>query len=185
GVGVAVLGIALLYHGASRARAEDALAEADVPTPGGTLPSVGLGRASKATLEERRAALVRALRERPDWAEGHLRLGKTYLALYKSDTAETMAAHLDGDPGADSLADPLRLHEVVHAAPADAPVAAGQLLEYAPVRHWLVPAAREFLEARRCCPHLALSHAELAGLDFLLAGGSPSTAYAERALTLA
>jgi hypothetical protein len=53
------------------------------------------------------------------------------------------------------------------------------------VRKNLVAAARSFLEARRCCPTLALAHAELAQLDYLLAGGEPVAAHAVRALRLA
>ena len=48
----------------------------------------------------------------------------------------------------------------------------------------LVPAARCFLEARRCSPFLALPHAELAALDYLLEQGDASTTYMKRALAL-
>src|SRR5207248_2615000 len=56
---------------------------------------------------------------------------------------------------------------------------------FEPVRRHLVPAARCFLEARRCCPHWALPQAELASLDYLLSGGDSASAYAARALELA
>jgi O-antigen ligase len=59
-----------------------------------------------------------------------------------------------------------------------------QVLDQEPVRRYLIPATHAFLEARRCAPTLALPHAELAQLDYLVAGGEPVAVHAARALRL-
>lgn len=80
------------------------------------------------------------------------------------------------------LSDPLWLHAAVHNASSKDLDSIGDLRELEAVRLHLVPAARAFLEARRCCPVLTTSHAYLGGLDFLLENGEPSSVHALRAL---
>ncbi len=62
---------------------------------------------------------------------------------------------------------------------------AAELIQFEPVRDHLVPALNCFFEARRCSPSLALPHAELAFLRFLLTKGDSTSVYATRALNLA
>jgi len=83
------------------------------------------------------------------------------------------------------MATPNWLHLVVHSTPPEKQTEAGGILEQEPVRDYLLPAAREFLEARRCCPSLAPPHLRLATLDYLLDGGEPTSVHATRALQLA
>ena len=126
-----------------------------------------------------------ALRLRPNWAEGHLRLGLVLLHDYERCAARAISARVDDPASRFLLASPLWLHQVIHSAPVGSRESIGELVDHAPIRDHLVPAARSFLEARRCCPVLALPHAELATLDYLLIGGEPGAVYAERALRLA
>jgi tetratricopeptide (TPR) repeat protein len=60
----------------------------------------------------------------------------------------------------------------------------GEILDHQPVRDYLIPAARSFLEARRCSPDLALSHARLASLDYLIERGESTSVHAARALRM-
>jgi O-antigen ligase len=179
-----------LWHGLRMARAEAALAGGGVPPPGSAVSGVYeqlsavLWGAPAPALERSREHLERALRHRPDWAEGHARLGLVRLSQYAAAVAEQLGEV--GDPARVAvLSDPLSLHKAVHAATAEQLAAAGGVLGPEPVRLYLVPAARSFLEARRCCPVWALPHAELATLDYLLVGGEATSAHALRALRMA
>ena len=137
------------------------------------------------TLETQRAALESALRVRPDWAEGHVRLGTVLLELYQR-TAASWVAETETDPNRVAMvSDPLWLLSVARGSGPNGPVSAADLVAQEPVRDYLVPAARSFLQARRCSPMVAASHARLGGLSFLLEGGDPAPAYLERALALA
>jgi O-antigen ligase len=185
GAAAATLGLAILVHGCALARAEAGLAGSDVPWPGTEMPTAGLGDVPGPELERRRAALGGALRYRPDWAEGHLRQGETLLNLYRRTTAAWIGQTVGDPEEASRLAHPLWLLRVIHAAEGGPARPAGGLLEHEPIRLYLVPAARSFLEARRCCPVSALAHAELAGLHYLLEGGDPAAVYGGRALGLA
>jgi O-antigen ligase/tetratricopeptide (TPR) repeat protein len=177
----------VLLQGVSLARAEAALGGTGLPLPGSAMPDVQAENLPTAELEKRRAGLERALRLRPDWAEGHLRLGLAELGLYRANAREWLG-DTAGDAGdAVMLASPLWLHGVVHTGGGGDrerrdPAA---LAEHEPIRRHLLPAARSFLEARRCCPRLALAHAELAQLDYLVDGGEPASVHAARALRLA
>jgi tetratricopeptide (TPR) repeat protein len=179
----AALGVVLVAHNWALARSEGALAGAYVALTGAPVspPAEGF---TKAQLDRMRVALERSLRHRPDWADGHLRLGVALLDLYRSHVLEWIAESSAGREGATRMADPLWLHGVVHSPKAAQAANPAALIEHEPVRLYLVPAARSFLEARRCCPTLAQAHAWLASLDFLLDGGDPSRVYAERALRL-
>jgi hypothetical protein len=86
----------------------------------------------------------------------------------------------------DRMAEPLWLLGTVHQGqkPAAGPPRDVQVLNFEPVVSHLVPAARAFLEARRCSAFPSLPHAELASLDYLLANGNSASTYATRALSL-
>lgn len=185
GLATAALSLVILFHGFAMARAEAELVRSDVPWPGTGMPTADLGDVPRLALQRRRAALEGALRYRPDWAEGHLRHGKTLLSLYRQTAAEWIGQAGKDPEEAALLADPLWLLGVVHAAEDGPAPAAGGLLEHEPILLYLAPAARSFLEARRCCPVSALAHAELASLHYLLEGGDPASAYGGRALRLA
>src|SRR5262249_40035299 len=125
-----------------------------------------------------------ALRLRPNWAEGHLRLGAVMLGLYSNLAGEWIGQLQDGqDPDAMTiLSDPLWLHGVVHAAAAADLADLGGGLGQEPVPDYLVPRARCFLEARRSSPGLGLAHARLAELDYLIDRGESTSVHAGRAL---
>ncbi len=179
------LGLAASIHGFRLARAEARIAGAGLPLPGTLMPTADRGDFARDDLERMRAALVRALRDRPDWAEGYLRLGGILLGLYEQTAREWIEKSQEVELANRALlADYLWLHGVVHASGDDRRATADGLLEHEPIRRYLVPAARCFLEARRRCPVLALSHARLASLDYLLERGEPVRVHAERALRL-
>jgi hypothetical protein len=136
-------------------------------------------------LEKRRAALEAALSLRPDWAEGHLWLGLTYLNLYRGQVKDWLGAAAGDEKHAAELAPPLWLHGMVHAAVDPTRLPPRTIAAEEPVRRNLLPATRSFLEARRCCPTLALAHAELAQLDYLVADGEPVSVHGARARRLA
>ncbi len=148
------------------------------------MPSDEVGRFPRADLERMRPALEEALRYRPDWAEGHLRLGMALVGFYEHDTARSLR-EAKADAATVLLAsNPIWLHGKIHSATAEQMAELGDILAEEPVRRYLVPAARCFLQARRCSPDLALSHARLGSLDYLLDRGEPASVHAERALRL-
>jgi len=182
---MAALGLAILVQSFHRARAEARLADSGVPPPGAGMPGAISRDATKPALERMRTALEAALRDRPDWGEGYLRLGMVLLGLYERTAAEWVGESLDDPAFAARLADPLWLHATVHSAPSGDHGWGEEGVGHEPVRRYLAPAARCFLEARRCSPALAAAHARLAGLDYLLVGGEPTAVHAGRALRLA
>jgi O-antigen ligase/tetratricopeptide (TPR) repeat protein len=171
-------------QGITLARAERALARTGLPFPGSALPEAQAANVPAPDLPQRRLALSEALALRPDWAEGHLRLGLTYLGLYRAQAQEWLRDAAGGPEQAAMLAGPLWLHGVVHSGDDAGRPGTRALVDQEPIRENLVPAARSFLEARRCCPTLALPHAELAQLDFLIERGEPVSVHAARALRL-
>jgi hypothetical protein len=173
-------------QGMTLARAEFALARAGLPLPGSALPEAQAANVVAAELPERRAALAEALTLRPDWAEGHLRLGLTYLGLYRQQAQEWLQDAAGGPEQAAMLAGPLWLHGAVHGGDDAGRLGPGAsaIVDQEPIRRNLVPATRSFLEARRCCPTLALAHSELAQLDFLIERGEPVSVHVARALRL-
>jgi tetratricopeptide (TPR) repeat protein len=186
GLGMAALSGVLVVAGLRLARAEALVRSVGLPYPGHLMPTVDSARGSAAELRRTRDALQAALRLRPDWAEGHLRLGAVLFGLY-SNLAQQWVEQLQDEKDSETtaiLTDPLWFHRVVHSAsPADL-AEAGGVLGQEPVREFLVPAARCFVEARRCSPGLPLSHARLAELDYLLGGGQTTSVSAARALRL-
>lgn len=135
-----------------------------------------------------REALDEALRYRPNWAEGHLRRGTMLVAFYTRWVLEGLARseEVKNAPAKQGeIAHPSYLYKHVHAPEGLEPLSTTELLKSEPVREFLVPAARSFLEARRCDPLLPLPHAKLAVFDYLLEGGDRGRDYLMRALYLA
>jgi tetratricopeptide (TPR) repeat protein len=183
--GMVVLSGLLVQAGLRLARAEALVRSVGLPFPGALMPTVDSGRATAAELRRTRGTLEAALRLRPNWAEGHLRLGAVLLGLYSNLAQEWVEQFQDEkDPETNAiLTDPLWLHHVVHSATAEDLAEVGGVLDHEPVRAFLVPAARCFLEARRCSPDLALTHARLAELDYLIDHGESTAVHAARALS--
>ena len=158
------------------------------PVPGCRRPAaavpVGLSMtaAVDALSEQQLSLKIGVAGARPDWAEGHLRLGLTWLALYQRDAASALAEEVADPAMRDALADPLVMHAAAHGEDARVDRSVFQLL---PVRTYLVPATRCFLEARRCDPRLAPAHARLATLDYLVEDGESTSIHAGRAMALA
>jgi tetratricopeptide (TPR) repeat protein len=187
------LAVLACWQGAQFARAEYLVRSVNLPWPGSQMPAAALPDYSEEELVAMRRALEQAVRVRPNWVEGHWRLGNTLLGLYRASTKKVLeaaavadASGTEADQGQqDSYAgmeDPIWLHRIVHTAETGPAAMAKDLLEFEPVRTYLMPAARSYLEARRCCPEQALSHLRLGMLDFLLVPSEPSAVHAERAL---
>src|SRR5207244_2561670 len=86
--------LALSYRGMC---AEAAVAEAGLDPPGTSAPATAGDTMDE--LERTRAALGRAVKSRPDWAEAHWRLGLTDLRLYeRSPAGATRRAATAGVP---------------------------------------------------------------------------------------
>lgn len=191
----------LLVHQSPLAKVEATLARANLPLPGTNWPTVDIGDHPREELERMRDALDSVVRERPNWAEGHLRRGLVMLGLYRYAAAETLeeaskdakAQAVPEESGADAnlptpnenvFTDPLWLHGIVHRSTPEQLAELGEPIEHEPVLKYMVPATRSFLEARRCSPLLPVPHARLASADFLLEGADSSLGYARRAFKL-
>ena len=187
GLATIALGLALAWNGFINVRVEAWLIGANLPVPTESTPGMNDFGRTGPELERQAEALAVALRLRADWADGHIRLGMLHLTLYERMAADWLRDSNSGAADSVRAADPLWLFKVVHEAErgGQGPVQGDALLEHDPVRLHLVPAARGFLEARRCCPVSAVAHAHLASLDYLLVGADPASAYLERALRLA
>src|SRR5262249_9293712 len=149
---------------------ETELARGDQPAPSTSAVTTRLDRYRTARLEKAVDAVDGALRARPDWSEGYLRRGMLYLSLFRRDTPAEPAAETGDEENAEVQARPIWLHRGIHLLERSAPINVPDLLKTPQVSKYLVPAARSFLEARRRCPSVALAHAELASLDYLLSG---------------
>jgi tetratricopeptide (TPR) repeat protein len=115
-----------------------------------------------------------------------LRLGLAYLGLYRLNAGEWLAEAVPDAAERAALSDPLWLLGVAHdGREAGRAVTPGELLEHDPIRRLLVPAARCFLEARRCAAGAAIAHAGIAVVSPLLEGADSPSVYAARALSLA
>lgn len=170
------------------ARAESRLAGSGIPPPGSFSPGGAVRGVPKSILERRRKSLESALADRPDWAEGHLRLGLIHLSLYEQSVVDWIGETLNDAERSARLADPLWLHAVVHSHAGREDrirFVERKVVEQEPVRRHLIPATRCFLEARRCSPALASIHARLASLDYLLIGKESASVYGNRAVRLA
>jgi O-antigen ligase/tetratricopeptide (TPR) repeat protein len=185
-LGSVLVSAVLVGHAIRDARIENVLTGAGLPQPGTYMPTVGTIETMSWGLDEWRDALQDALRRRPNWAEGYLRLGLVHLGMYRRMTKQWLE-DCEMDPhDMGPMAEPLWLLGTVHQGqePTAGPLQAADVLSFEPVVSQLVPAARCFLEARRCSPFLALPHAELASLDYLLGKGNSASTYATRALSL-
>ena len=181
----AVATVAILIPTFRLARAEILLSRGNVPLPGSSVPTIQPTSLPLEQLESMERALKAALAVRPNWAEGHLRLGLTRLDLYRTITDQAIG---DQVPDADRralLSDPFWLYRLAHAGKVGDEIEVDSFLEQEPIRRFILPAATDFLEARRCAPTLALSHAGLATVDYLLEGREPTSVYLERAARLA
>ena len=178
------LSVALVVAGVRLARAEALVRSVGLPFPGALMPTVDAARMPAPDLKRTRSALEAALRLRPNWAEGHLRLGAVLLGSYSHRAQEMLGEFQEqkSPEALETLSDPLWLHGVVHSASAQDLAEMGAILDHEPVREFLVPAARCFLEARRCSPDMGLSHARLAELDYLIERGETTSVHATRAL---
>lgn len=171
----------VVHRGVAAARAESWVAFANLAPPGSELPTPTLAGWPREELERAESAMERAVGLRPDWAEGHIRLGLVRLALYRSSASEWLAGDVKDRAEVARLSDPLWLLAVA----AESPRAPSALLEQEPVRSHLVPAARSFLLARECSPVNALVQAELGALAYLLEPPQSASVYASRALRVA
>jgi hypothetical protein len=85
---------------------------------------------------------------------------------------------------AELMSDPLWLLGTIHSSNEEDRRRVGDILDHEPVRRRLLPAARSFLESRRCCPFRAIAHLQLASLDYLLASGESADVHIDRALRM-
>jgi O-antigen ligase len=180
-IATASLSALVAYHGFRQARTESLIAAAGLPPPNSEMPTPAPSNLGREELLQARTALERAVRLCPGWTEGHLRLGLTEVALYRSTAADWLADSVPDPAERARLADPLWLLAAVREGEGDP---AG-LLEHEPIRRHLIPAARSFLEARRCCPVSALAHAELGALAYMLDSNAPASLHVRRALRTA
>lgn len=180
-----ILGTTALAEGLRRMQIETAMADAGFYLQGVAKPAAADAEADMDELERKLDALERVIRLRPDWADGHWKLGLIYLRLYSTSALESLAEFEKDTETAAAQANPLWLFSTIHTPPEGKPILVKDLLEIDHIRLYLVPAARSFLEARRCSPLLPDPHARLASLDYLLEGGESASVYANRALRLA
>ncbi len=185
-LGSVLVAAILIGHGLRDAWIEDRLAGVGLPLPGTLMATVGTMERSTWGLDEWRDALQDAVRRRPNWAEGYLRLGLVHLGQYRQKAKEWLEDSAVDPREIDRMAEPLWLLGAIHEeqALAAGPPAETDFFRFEPIRSHLLPAVSCFLEARRCCPFLALPHAELASLNYLLVHGGSASTYATRALSL-
>jgi len=184
--GPAVLGLVVATRSFAPFQVERLVCRSGLPLPGTLQPSPRIPDLSATDLDLMRTALEAALLIQPDWTEGHLRLAQTYLGLYQATTAELISPQLSDPKRTAIMANPLWLLSHLKSEKRGQPtVSTKELLEQEPIRLYLVPAARCFLQARRC--RLVSAHAQvgLASLDYLLEHGDCSAAYLKRSLRLA
>jgi O-antigen ligase len=176
-----VLCLPLLWLCYRQARNEIALVRANIPLPGTEWLTADYGRLPIDELEEAQVTLEQILQDRPDWSEGHLRLGMLYLSQYEQTTSDWALRAGQSSSSALILAHPIWLHGLIHSEnKSEAEI--DKLIEEDPIWLNLIPAARCFLEARRCSPARSLPHVWLASLDYLLKSGETTSAHVRRAL---
>ena len=184
--GPAVLGLVAATRSFAPFQVERIVSRSGLPLPGTLQPSPRIPDLSATDLDLMRTALEAALQIQPDWAEGHLRLAQTYLGLYQAMTEELISPQLNDPKRTAIMANPLWLLSHLTSEKGGQPtVPIKEILEQEPIRRYLVPAARCFLQARRC--RLVSAHAQvgLASLDYLLEHGDSSAEYLKRSLRLA
>ena len=176
-----VLCLPLLWLAYRQARNEIALIRAGIPLPGTQWLTTDYGRLPIDELEAIEVTLEAILRDRPNWSDGHLRLGMMYLSQYEQTTSKWAEEAGQNASSALMVANPLWLHGLVHSG-SKSEVEIDKLIEEDPIWLYLIPAARSFLEARRCCPVRSLPHVWLASLDYLIESGETTSDHARRAL---
>lgn len=182
---VALGSVALLAPAFRQARAEALLSSAGMPLEGAISQRFDPEETEDgAGLELARVRLEEALKDRPDWAEGYLGLGLVLVRLYEQSAMEALAREVDNPVLLARFSRPLWLSVRVRTADPEERLSPEALLALDAVREYLVPAARCFLQARRCDLVRPLPHTKLATLSFLLEGADPGRVYLERALRL-
>ncbi|SIO55513.1 O-antigen ligase [Singulisphaera sp. GP187] len=179
------LSTTVLVEGVHLMQVETAMSEAGFYLQGSAKPAAGEADASMDELERKQDALERVIRIRPDWADGHWKLGLVFLRLYSTSAEESLREFEKDQETVANQASPLWLFSTAHSLSGGKPIPIADLLNIDHIRLYLVPAARCFLEARRCSPLLPDPHARLALLDYLLQGGEPPKVSADRAVRLA
>ena len=178
---LSVLCLPLLWFGYRQARNELALFRAGIPLPRTQWLTTDYGRLPIDELEEIEVTLEKILRDRPDWSDGHLRLGMMYLSQYEQTTSGWAEAAGQDAARALIVANPLWLHQLIHSG-SKSEVEIDKIIEEDPIWLYLIPAARSFLQARRCCPVRSLPHVWLASLDYLIESGETTSDHVRRAL---
>jgi O-antigen ligase len=178
------LSLAIVSYDWNLTSADAAAAGSGFSHPGSFLPGTATNEESATQLGRSKTALERSLLFRPDWAEGHYRLGVINLKLYEIQALKWLDPDAVAGNDAAGMADPLWLHGLVHSTTETELAEFGGVIDQEPVKHYLVPAARCFLQARRCCPFRAPAHAHLASLDYLIKNGESTATHAVRALRL-
>ena len=184
--GPALLGLVVAIRSFAPLQVERLVSRSGLPLPGTFQPSPRIPDLSVTDLELMRTALEAALQIQPDWAEGHLRLGQTYLGLYQAMTEELISPELKDPKRSAIMANPLwLLSHLTSKRGGQLAVPIQEMLEQEPIRRCLVPAARCFLQARRCRVVSAHAQVGLASLNYLLEHGDSSAEYLKRSLRLA
>lgn len=174
----------VLVEGLHLMQIETAMADAGFYLQGVAKPAAGEADENMDELERKQDVLERVTKIRPDWGDGHWRLGLIFLRLYSTSVEESLREFEKDKEKVTNQASPLWLLSTVHTPPGGKPIPIADLLNIDHIRLYLVPATRCFLEARRCNPLLPDPHVRLAVLHYLLEGGEPPSVYANRALRL-
>jgi len=174
-----------LSQGMRSMRIETLFSTAGFYLPGNVMPASGAAGDSMDELERKLDLLEQAVPLSPNRADSHWRVGLLYLQLYSTSTEESIRDIETDEAKRAQQSSPLWLFGSIHNPPDGKPLTTDELLEIDHIRLYLVPAARAFLQARRCSPLMADPHARLAMLDYLLQGNDPSVMECERALRLA
>ena len=154
GLAMVGLSITLVVAGVPLARAEALVRSVGLPFPGAYFPTVDPARSPRFRAQADPQCVEARLRLRPNWAEGHVRLGAVLLGLYANLAQEMLSQFQEEkNPAATKvLSDPLWLHGVVHSASVRDLAEMGGVLDHTPVRDYLMPAARCFLDAHDAVP---------------------------------
>lgn len=161
----ALAAVWIIPHDWRRHRAAWEVINAELPRPA-TRKAVVMGNEPDAILDRYEDALTKALADRPDWYEGHMRLALTRLQRYCNVAYDELRESGLSAEAKTALAAPIWLRRALIEAQAKGE--AFDLNADVPAPDQLRLAARGLLEARRCCPGYAPAHVWLGCLDFLL-----------------
>jgi hypothetical protein len=157
----------VILQGVRLARAEAWLCSTGVLVPDTATPTAPASGTSPDALGRQREALEHVIRLRSGWPQGYLRLGMTELALYQATVRPGTAGIATAGPRRRNPGEQVRFERDGAA------------------RGRLIPAARHFLAARRCCLVVPRSHLELSDLSFLLEPRGPAATHIARGLLTA